>query len=162
MTERVVDRDPAPEPSLEYSLEYLFTRETRVRREVIGLVGEGFRVNVITEGGEVRGPALAGTCGFGADWFTLRRDGVGTVDSRITIHSADGAVLHSYYTGVADFGEDALERIERGEVPEPGLIHVAARFQTSASRYTWMNRIQAVGIGRSRPTGNLWETYALR
>ena len=50
-------------PSLEYKLEYLFSRRSRVRREIIGPVGEGFRVNVYTESGEVRGPALNGTCG---------------------------------------------------------------------------------------------------
>ncbi len=150
------------EPSLDYSLEYLFSRKSKVRREIVGIVAEGFRINIFTEGGEVRGPALTGTCGVGGDWFTLRRDGVGVVDSRVTLHSNDGAVVYSHYTGVTDFGEDAFERVERGELPEPGAIHIAARFQTSAPEYRWLNRIQAVAIGRNDPTGNLWDTYALR
>ena len=149
-------------PSLRYDMEYLFTRKTQVRREVIGVVGEGFRINVFTEGGEVRGPALEGTCGVGGDWFTLRRDGVGLVDSRVTIHAADGAIVYSHYTGVTDFGEDAFERLERGEVPEPAAIHIAARFQTSAPQHMWLNRIQAIAIGKSDATGNLWDTYAMR
>lgn len=149
-------------PSLEYKLEYLFSRRSLVRREVVGIVGEGFRINIFTEGGEVRGPALLGTCGAGADWFTLRRDGVGIIDSRVTIHADDGAVVCTYYTGVTDFGDDAFERLEKGELPEPGAIHIAARFQTSAPQYKWLNRIQAVGIGRNDPRGNLWDTYALR
>ena len=149
-------------PSLEYELEYLFSRQTRVRREMIGPVGEGFRINVYTEGGEVRGPALNGTCGAGGDWFTLRRDGMGVVDSRVMIIADDGALIQSFYTGLVDIGEDAYARLEQGDLPTPGPIRIAARFQTAAPTYTWLNRIQAIGIGRNDSDGNLWDTYAIR
>ena len=152
----------AGQPSLEYKLEYLFSRRSRVRREMIGPVAEGFRVNVYTESGEVRGPALNGTCGEGGDWFTLRRDGMGVVDSRVMIHAADGALIYTFYTGLVDFGEDAYAQIERGELPTPGPLHVAARFQTAAPQYAWLNRIQAIAIGRNDLEGNLWDTYAIR
>lgn len=152
----------AGKPSLAYEIEYLFSRRTRVRREMIGPVAEGFRLNVHTEGGEVRGPALNGTCGVGGDWFTLRRDGMGVVDSRVMITATDGALIYTFYTGLVDFGEDAYARIEQGDLPTPGPIHIAARFQTAAPQYTWLNRIQAIGIGRNDPTGNLWDTYAIR
>jgi hypothetical protein len=154
--------NPSQGPTLLYDLEYLFTRRSRVRREVIGVVAEGFRVNIHTEGGEVWGPALRGTCGAGGDWFTLRRDGVGIIDSRVTLHTDDGAVIVSFYGGVADFGENAFSRLEQGQLPEPRALHIAARFQTAAPAYLWLNRIQAFGIGRSGPEGNLWETYAIR
>jgi len=149
-------------PTLKYEASYLFSRRSIVRREVIGAVGEGFRIDIITEGGQVRGPALNGVCGHGGDWFTVRRDGVGVVDSRVTLHADDGAVIDTFYSGVVDLGEDAFERLTKGEALRPGAIHIAARFQTSAPRYAWLNRIQAFGIGRSDPSGNLWDTYALR
>ncbi len=149
-------------PSLQYELEYLFSRRSRVRREILGPVAEGFRVNIYTESGEVRGPALNGTCGHGADWFTVRRDGMGVVDSRVMIQADDGALIYTSYTGLVDFGEDAYERIEKGELPTPGPIHVAARFQTAAPRHAWLNRVQALGIGESQAEGNLWDTYAIR
>ena len=149
-------------PTLEYNLEFLFSRRSRVKREMIGPVAEGIRVNVYTESGEVRGPALNGTLGQGGDWFTVRRDGMGVVDSRVMIHADDGALIYSFYTGLVDFGEDAFARIEQGELPTPGPIHIAARFQTAAPKYAWLNRIQAIGIGRNDPVGNLWDTYAIR
>lgn len=149
-------------PTLPYELEYLFTRRTQIRREIVGVVGEGFRINVHTEGGEVRGPALNGTCGVGGDWFTLRRDGIGVIDSRVTIHADDGSIVYTFYTGVVDFGEDAFALLEKGERPTPGRLHIAARFQTASPKYTWLNRIQAIGIGQSSEEGNLWDTYALR
>ena len=51
----------------------------------------------------------------------VRRDGMGIIDSRVTIHADDGAVVCTYYTGVTDFGEDAFARLEKGELPEPAL-----------------------------------------
>jgi Protein of unknown function (DUF3237) len=148
-------------PTLTYETTYLFSRRSLVRREVIGAVAEGFRINIVVEGGHVRGPALNGTCGHGADWFVVRRDGVGIVDSRVTLHTDDGAIVDSFYSGVVDLGVDAFDRLTKGETIKPGAIHIAARFQTSAPKYAWLNRIQAFGIGRSDPTGNLWDTYAL-
>ncbi len=154
--------DLAGAPSLDFTTEYLFSRRTRVRRELMGPTPEGFRVNVITEGGEVRGPALNGDCGMGADWCLVRRDGVGVVDSRVMIQADDGALVYSWYTGVVDLGEDAYERLLKGEAPRPGGIRIAARFQTAAPQYAWLNRLQAFGIGQNTGDGNLWDTYALR
>jgi hypothetical protein len=155
------------QPMLDYHLEYLFTRETKTRRELIGPVPEGIRLNIYTEGGEVYGPVLNGTCGVGGDWLTIRKDGVGVVDSRVMIETDDGALVYMYYTGLVDLGADAYEQILRGERPTPGKIHTVPRFQTAAPRYLWLNRIQALGIGESRitPAGegrNVWETYAIR
>jgi len=155
-------RAPSVTPTLEFATEFLFARRTQVRRELMGPTPEGFRVNVITESGLVRGPALNGTCGLGADWFLVRRDGVGVVDSRVMLEADDGALVYSWYTGVVDFGEDAYDRLMRGEPPQPAGIRIAARFQTAAPKYAWLNRLQAFGIGQNDATGNLWDTYALR
>ena len=149
-------------PTLAFQSEYLFSRRSLVTREVIGEVAEGFRIDIVTGGGRVRGPAFNGTCVRGGDWFLVRRDGVGIVDSRVTLQAYDGAIIDSFYSGVVDLGADAFARLIKGETPTPGAIHIAARFQTSAPQYAWLNRIQAIGIGRSYPDGNLWDTYALR
>ncbi len=39
-------------PSLGLETEYLFSRRTQVRREIIGPVAEGFRVNIYTVKGD--------------------------------------------------------------------------------------------------------------
>jgi hypothetical protein len=142
--------------------EYLFSRRNRVRREIVGPVAEGFRVNVYTEGGEVRGPRLNGTAGEGADWFTIRRDGMGIVDSRVVIHSESGALICMQYTGTTDFGPDGYDRIMRGDLPAPGRILIAGRFQTADPAHAWMNRVQAIGVGMSEGDANSWDVYALK
>ncbi len=149
-------------PRLDLETEYLVRRRTRVRREIIGPVAEGFRVNIYTEGGQVLGPKLVGTCGVGGDWFTIRRDGMGIVDSRVMIHANDGALVYTHYTGMTEFGPDGYERIVRGELPKPGKIFITARFQTAHPDYSWLNRVQAIGIGVNEGDSNLWDTYALR
>ena len=123
-------RQPPDGPKLEFDTEYLFTRRTRVRREIVGPVAEGFRVNIYSEGGQVQGPKISGTSGAGGDSFTLRRDGIGIIDSRVMIHAEPGIPIYTYYTGVTDLGEDAYERVIRGELPEARRIFIAARFQT--------------------------------
>lgn len=153
---------PEGSPSLGLETEFLFTRRNRVRREIVGPVAEGFRVNIYTGSGHVRGPKLNGVTGEGGDWFTIRRDGMGIVDSRVMIHAEEDALIYTYYTGVTDFGADAYERIVRGEVPEPGKVFIAARFQTAHPGYRWLNRVQAVGVGVDEGASNLWDTYALR
>jgi hypothetical protein len=149
-------------PMFGIETEYLFSRQSRVRRQIVGAVAEGFRVNVYTESGEVRGPRLNGTAGEGADWFTIRRDGVGTVDSRVIIHSESGALICAQYTGTTDFGPDGYDRIMRGDLPTPGRILIAARFQTADPGYAWLNRVQAVGVGMNQGDGNQWDIYVLR
>jgi Protein of unknown function (DUF3237) len=149
-------------PMFDLDTEYLFSRQSRVRREIVGPVAEGFRVNIYTEDGEVRGPRLIGTAGAGADWFTIRRDGMGIVDSRVVIHAASGALICAQYTGTTDFGADAYERIMRGEPPTPGKIFIAARFQTADPGHAWINRVQAIGVGMNEGETNRWDLYALR
>jgi hypothetical protein len=148
-------------PNFDLKMEYLFARRTRVHREIVGPVAEGFRVNVYTEQGEVHGPRIVGTCGRGADWFTIRRDGVGIVDSRIVIHAESGALICAQYTGTTDFGPGAYESIMRGELPAPGKIFIAVRFQTAHPDYEWMNRVQSIGVGMNQGDTNLWDHYVL-
>lgn len=156
-----MDRADDLVPRIELRTDWLFRRATRVRREIVGPVPEGFRVNVYTEDGEVHGPALKGTCGVGGDWFTVRRDGMGLVDSRVMIHIDSGALLYTHYTGMTDLGPDAYERILRGELPKPGKIIASSRFQTADPELAWLNRLQAVAVGHSEGDRNVWDTYAL-
>ncbi len=155
------------QPELAYDLEYLFTRRTQLHQpyEVIGPTPDGIRVNLYTAGGTVEGPALSGRAlGVGGDWLTLRPDGVGLIDSRVTMQAEDEALIYMHYTGIVDFGPDAYEQFLAGNLPTPGPLRIAPRFQTAAPDYLWLNRIQALGIGEYRPDagGNFWEIYAIQ
>ncbi len=86
------------------------------------------------------------------------------VDVRGTIETHDGALIYQTYTGVVDFGVDAFAQLRAGELPSTNLSRIAPRFLTSHPDYLWINRIQAIGIGDSRPDtgGTLYDIYALR
>ena len=138
---------------LEYSMEHLFSYSAMLEMppEVIGPLPEGLRVNVYVTGGEVEGPKLRGKLRpVGADWLTVRTDGVLVLDVRATIESHDGALIYVTYNGVLDMGEDGYQKFLNGELPPSGTpIRTSPRCQTSHPDYVWLNRCLCVGIGQS-------------
>ena len=91
-----------PEPELEYLFSYW---ATLTPPEVIGPLADGVRANVYVTDGEIEGPKLRGRFRkAGGDWFTLRPDGVGTLDVRGTMELEGGALVYTAYSGVLDLG----------------------------------------------------------
>ena len=81
----------------DYSMEHLFSYTATLdsNAEVIGPVPSGLRMNVYVTGGEVSGPRLQGKIRpVGADWLTIRTDGVCILDVRATIETHDGALIY--------------------------------------------------------------------
>jgi hypothetical protein len=136
-----------------YELVHVFSyRATLTEPEVIGPVAEGLRLNVYVTGGEAFGPKLKGKIRpVGADWLTIRTDGVGILDVRATVELEDGALVYSYYRGVADLGPEGYQKFLDGEPPPPeGVdLRIQPNYQTSDSRYLWLNRAFFVGAGRA-------------
>lgn len=150
-----------------YELEYLFSSQSKLTfpPEIIGDTPEGIQLHFYREGGEIVGPKLRGSFrAVGGDWLTVRPDGVGMVDVRGTIESEDGALIYQYYSGIVDFGADALDQLREGKMLPVNQSRIVPRFVTSHPDYLWINRVQAVGIGESRPEvgGTLYDVYALR
>ena len=87
------------------------------------------------EGERLRGKVLAG----GGDWVTAHGNGTFTLDLRVTLQTDDGALIHMTFTGVRD---DANH-----------YFRTVPRFETAATRYAFLNRLLAVGIGEIRPEG---------
>ncbi|HYL98698.1 MAG TPA: DUF3237 domain-containing protein [Blastocatellia bacterium] len=134
--------------------------------EIIGPLAEGIRVNFYTtEGGELSGPRVRGKVRpVGGDWMTIRKDGVGVVDARVTLETHDGALILVIYPGLIDFGEDGYEMILRGELPAQVRLRTAPRFLTSHPEYTWLNRLQCFGVGeyRSATREVVYDVYGIR
>lgn len=130
-------------------LEHIFSYKVMLKpAEVIGPLPEGIRANFYLAGGEIDGPNLHGKIRpVGADWFTMRSDGVGILDIRATIETDDGALIYTAYTGVADAGEDSYERFLRHDLPPVQQLRVAPRYSTAHPNYRWLNRLQCVGFG---------------
>jgi len=87
------------------------------------------------EGDRLRGRVLAG----GADWVSTDAEGVFELDARITLETDDGALVHLTFTGVRD---DANR-----------YFRTLPRFETASSKYAFLNRLLAVGVGEFRPEG---------
>lgn len=160
---------------LERDLRYVFSYsvELRMRREEIGLVPGGVRVNIFASGGEVyqvlnerapwaegniRGKILPG----GADFAFLREDDIGMVNACLAFRSSDGAYVESRYTGMFPLGPGGYREMLRGydsrgepvkllgtrEKPFIARLFVTPTFQTSHPRYQWLTKIQGVGYGQ--------------
>jgi hypothetical protein len=87
------------------------------------------------EGERLRGKVLAS----GGDWVTARADGTFEVDLRVTLETDDGALIHMTFTGVRD---DANH-----------YFRTLPRFEAAAPKYTFLNRLLAVGFGEVGPEG---------
>ena len=103
----------------------------------IGSVPHGTRVTFpITsgsfEGERLRGKVLPG----GGDWVIKRADGVVELDLRITLLVDDGALVHMTFEGIRDDG-----------APGAPYFRTLPRFETADARYSFLNRLLAVGTG---------------
>jgi hypothetical protein len=127
-------------------------RATLSEPEVIGPVAEGLRLNVYVTGGEVLGPRIKGKIRpVGADWLTVRSDGVGILDVRATVETDDGALIYTYYRGVAHLGPDGYQNFLDGAPPPPSGIPLRIQpvYQTSHPDYLWVNRAFCIGVGKA-------------
>jgi hypothetical protein len=151
----------------DYSMEHLFSYTATLdsNAEMIGPVPAGLRMNIYVTGGEVSGPRLQGKLRpVGADWLTIRTDGVCILDVRATIESHDGALIYVEYNGVADPGEDTYQRFLDGDPPEKLVIRAVPRVQTSHPDYLWLNRLQCVSIGEANMVDSVvsYDVYGLK
>jgi hypothetical protein len=78
----------------------------------------------------------------GDDWTIKRSDGVVELDLRITLEADDGALIHMTFEGLLDD-------------PAPGrpYFRTLPRFETSAPKYSFLNRMLAVGMGETSGDG---------
>lgn len=133
-----------------FQMDYLFsyTGTLQAPPEVIGPVPEGIRANFYITGGDVQGQKIKGCLRHaGADWFTMRTDGIGVLDVRTTIETHDGALIYLNYLGYGDMGVDGYERFARGDLPKKLTLRTAPQFRTAHPDYLWLQRLTCVGVG---------------
>jgi hypothetical protein len=136
-----------------YQIEHLLTYRLRLAPPlIIGPVPGDLRIDFPIVGGEITGPHLQGSVKpGGADFGTLRTDGVFLVDVRGALESHDGALIEITYTGVMDLGPDGYEKFLNCEAPATAAVRAAPRFRTAHPAYAWMNRLQCISIGQATP-----------
>jgi hypothetical protein len=151
-----------------YELEHICSYNVGLQLppEAIGPVAEGLRLNVYLTGGEVSGPKLRGkVLAVGADWGTVRTDGVFVLDVRATIETHDQALIYTSYSGIIDTGPDGYQMVLGGGLPPDGTpFRITPRYQTAHPAYQWLNRLVCVGIGEIHPSVPevRYDIYAIR
>jgi Protein of unknown function (DUF3237) len=90
------------------------------------------------DGDRLRGKVLSG----GGDWVVKRSDGILELDLRITLETDDGALIHMTFEGIRD---DAA--------PGGPYFRTLPRFETADAKYSFLNRLLAVGTGEIQSGG---------
>jgi hypothetical protein len=134
------------------SFEYLGTLHADTgTRTVIENAPQGTRTIVQVTGGRFEGPKLKATVQTPAgDWITNRADGSYRLDVRLTLKTDDGAVILVTYNGIGQ------------TTPAGASLRIAPLFETGDSRYSWLTRLQAVGVGERVGTAVTYDIYAIK
>jgi Protein of unknown function (DUF3237) len=122
----------------------------------IGAIPHGMRSIVPVTGGDFEGPRLRGkVMPGGGDWLLLRSDAVLELDLRITLETDDRALIHMSFQGLRHGPADVIAALGRREAVDPASYYfrTVPRFETSAEKYAFLNRIITVGVGETRPDG---------
>ena len=130
----------------------------------IGQVPAGRRVIAPVTGGHFEGERLRGeVLPGGADWVTYRSDGAMLIDVRLPLKTHDGALIYLSYQGRFLGRDNALARLAKGEVLDPGdySLVTTARLESGAPAYAWLNDVIAVGTGRQSGFNPVYTIYEI-
>jgi len=109
----------------------------------IGAVPHGTRVTFPITGGSFDGERLHGkVLPGGDDWTVKRSDGVIELDLRVTLETDDGAFIHMLFEGIRHDGASGAP-----------YFRTLPRFETGEPKYSFLNRLLAVGTGEIRADG---------
>lgn len=144
--------EKAIEPSRAPIFEYLGTLRADIgTRTVVENGPQGTRTIAQMVGGSFEGPRVKASLQTPAgDWITNRADGSYRLDVRLTLKTNDGALILVTYNGV-------------GQTTDKGAtLRCAPLFETGDSRYSWLTRLQAVGVGERVGSTVSYDIYALK
>jgi hypothetical protein len=140
----------AAAPRWTYDLTFFATLTAELRLEAIGETSEGYRINFFVQSGHVVGPRIdAVVRPESADWFCIRRDGIGMLDIRATYETADGALIYERAGGICDLGSDGYAKIVAGQFAGTHPFYMTPTFVVAHPNWRWLNRCQGFGIGQA-------------
>ena len=131
----------------------------------LGVTPAGNRRVFTVSGGQFIGDRLRGEVlpQAGSDLLLVRADGSYQQDVRLILRTDDGALVLMTYRGVRHASPEVSARIARGERVGPSeyYLRTAPFFETSSSKYAWLNKIVSVGIGERQPDGVSYEVFEI-
>jgi hypothetical protein len=172
---------------LDNELLYLFSYDAdlEMRRDIIGFVAGGVRVNIGAVPDETRvfnvarertihgSRSVQGTVLWGTDMAIIRTDDVAILNVRVAIQTDDGATIFSRYRGVFPCGPRGFRKLisekpllGSEEAPFVANVYVTPTYETMDPRYAWLMKYQCVGFGEisvveSKVRGAQFDIYAM-
>jgi hypothetical protein len=139
----------ADESRWQWDAKFLGAATIQLRKEVVGVVSDGFRIIWHFVEARFVGPVLEGRFLPGAaDWMRIRPDGVAIVHVEGCIETRSGARVYTTYGGNLELGRDGYARALRGEFdPWPPFV-CAPTYATADKELEWLNRAQCLIVGR--------------
>jgi Protein of unknown function (DUF3237) len=97
----------------------------------------------------------------GNDWQAVRTDSSISLDVRLILEATDGALIVMPYQCLRSGPARVIEKLDKGETVDPHRYYfrMSPMFETSASRYDWMNRIIAIGAVHRMPDGPIYSIF---
>jgi Protein of unknown function (DUF3237) len=129
--------------------------------QIIGGPDGAFRRVGVVPGGIFEGERLSGkVLPGGNDWQTVRSDGSTLLDVKLVLETTDGALIGMTYKGIRRGPAEVIDRVNRGEDVDPAKYYFRTNpvFET-ASSYSWINGILAVGAGYRTPAGVIYSLF---
>lgn len=144
----------------ELKSEFLFDLEINFDRpQVVGPVLKGIRLISPFKDGLVKGNKLNGKILDGADWGIIIDSTTFKVDSRATLQIEDGTLIYITYSGYSYASAKVAALIGAGKggelSPSSYYFRTNVSFETSAPKYSWLNHITAIGVGRFPSAGKV-------
>ena len=140
--------DAAPRLSL------AFTLEAQIGPAVeFGQTGGGLRRMVPILGGRVTGRVEAEVIPGGADWQTIRPNGVTDLWARYALRAADGSAIVVSNSGVRRASAEVSRRLKDGEPVEPSEYYFRSTpaFETGSEDHRWLTEALFIGVGERWP-----------
>jgi Protein of unknown function (DUF3237) len=131
--------------------------------QIIGGPEGAFRRVGVVPGGIFEGERLSGkVLPGGNDWQTVRNDGSTLLDVKLVLETTDGAHIGMTYKGVRHGPADVIERVNKGEDVDPATYYFRTNpvFET-ASSYSWINGILAIGTGYRTMAGVIYSLFEI-
>jgi len=132
--------------------------------QMLGNTPRGTRRIGYFKGGAFEGPNLRGeVLPGGGDWLLIRADGIRAPDVRLTLRTDDDQLIYMSYQGIYNIPPELLQRILGGETMDSSEYYLRTTpvFETASEKYSWLNRLVAVGVGTRTPTGLDYIVYAI-
>ena len=137
------------------TLQFIFAARVTVDPpQELGDIGKGSRRIVPITGGDFSGPDLHGrVLPGGADWQTLRSDGVAELEARYMLRTDDGALIHVRNHALRHGPAEVMAALTAGRPVAANSYYFrgATFFETSATRYGWITKHIVVCSGEREP-----------